>query len=444
MWRPPEFVVALALLGRCGVARAADAPTDPLRAEAARRHDTLVKDGFNLTHGFSFGGAGKNGIRVELVVPPSDGEHAIQIWAEALSGEVAVRFVAPDGKPLIVWSARSGETSLMRTLPAGQYVLEIDTSGSARARALLGVKGPVISRCPIEAARLTEHPADPSQGFHWPYLLYVPDKVHAPRLLVAPNNTGFATDDLPFLRASGLCEIAQRLGMADRLGVPLLVPLFPRPAVPSEAENLYLHALTRASLTTQVPAFRRVDLQLVAMMGDARNGLAHAGIAVSSRVLLTGFSAAGSFVNRFALLHPEQVLAVASGSPGGWPTAPVAEAAGEALTWPVGIADVEALTGKALDLRSLKKVAWFFFLGDQDRNDAVPFRDSFSKSQESIIFRLFGTEPVPRWKEAERLYKAPGLDARFRLYPGVGHVTTPEMDSEVQTFLIEAMKKTMN
>ena len=260
---------------------------------------------------------------------------------------------------------------------------------------------------------------------------------------MAPNNTGFATDDLPFLRASGLCEIAQRLGMADRLGVPLLVPLFPRPAVPSEAENLYLHALTRASLTTQVPAFRRVDLQLVAMMGDARNGLAHAGIAVSSRVLLTGFSAAGSFVNRFALLHPEQVLAVASGSPGGWPTAPVAEAAGEALTWPVGIADVEALTGKALDLRSLKKVAWFFFLGNQDRNDAVPFRDSFSKSQESIIFRLFGTEPVPRWKEAERLYKAPGLDARFRLYPGVGHVMSPEMDSEVQAFLVEAMKKTL-
>ena len=230
---------------------------------------------------------------------------------------MTVRFAAPDGKPLIEWSARSGERSLVRALPAGQYVLAIDTSRAEGSSALLGVKGPVISRCPTEAARLTEHSADPSKGFHWPYLLYVPKEVHAPRLLIAPNNTGFATDDAAFLRASGSCDVAQRLGMVDRLGVPLLVPLFPRP-----------------------------------MVRDVREVLAKAGTTLTARVLLTGFSASGSFVNRCALLHPEHVLAVASGSPGGWPTVPVAAVEGTALSWPVGIADVEVLTGKAQLWRS--------------------------------------------------------------------------------------------
>ena len=237
------------------------------------------------------------------------------------------------------------------------------------------VKGAVIGRCPTDAARLTEHHADPSKGFHWPYLLYVPGEVHWPHLLVAPNNTGFATEDAAFLRASGSCDVARSLGMIDRLGVPLLVPLFPRPAVAGEEENLYLHALTRASLTTKIPAFKRVDLQLIAMVEDARAVLAEAGARVTSRVLLTGFSASGSFVNRFALLHPENV------------------------------------------------------------------RDSFSKSQQALVFRLFGTTPVSRWKKAERLYTVAGLNARFLLYPGVGHTTTREIDGDVEAFFVEAMKK---
>lgn len=435
------LVVALAVLSSRGGAHAADARTDPVRAEQARRHDALVKDGFNLTDDFNFRAGGQEVVRVELVVPPSDAKHDVRIWAAARSGEVAVRFAGPDGKPLLEWSARSGKRSLLRRLPAGQYVLEIDTRRAEGASALLGVKGAVIGRCPTEAARLTEHHADPSKGFHWPYLLYVPGEVHWPHLLVAPNNTGFATEDAAFLRASGSCDVARSLGMIDRLGVPLLVPLFPRPAVAGEEENLYLHALTRASLTTKIPAFKRVDLQLIAMVEDARAVLAEAGARVTSRVLLTGFSASGSFVNRFALLHPGNALAVASGSPGGWPTVPVADAGGKALSWPVGIADVEALTGKAVDVRALTKVAWLFFLGDQDWNDAVPFRDSFSKSQQALVFRLFGTTPVSRWKKAERLYTVAGLNARFRLYPGVGHTTTREIDGDVEAFFVEAMKK---
>ena len=119
---------------------------------------------------------------------------------------------------------------------------------------------------------------------------------------------------------------------------------------------------------------------------------------------------------------------------------PVAEVDGTLLSWPVGIADVEALTGKAVDVRALTKVAGLFFSGDQDRNDAVPSRDAWSKSQQALVFRLFGSTPVSRWKNAERLYTLAGVKARFRLYPGVGHETTREIDGDVEAFFVEAMK----
>jgi len=289
---------------------------------------------------------------------------------------------------------------------------------------VLGMKGPVLRRCDV---RVEEHPAAPAKGFHWPYLVYEPKVRRSRHLLVVPINTGFVTEDVELLRVAGSCEVARQTRLAERLGARLLVPLFPRPAAPGEAENLYLHALTRASLETAVEAVRRVDLQLLAMIDDTRGDL-------DPRVFLWGFSASGSFVNRFAMLHPERVAAVACGSPGGWPLAPVAEVDGEPLPYPVGLAGVAERVGKPVDRAALRRVAWFFFLGAEDLNDAVPHRDSFSEADERLVFRRFGKTPPARWKPAERLYRKAGLDARFRLYRGAAHSVTPEMYEDIAAF----------
>lgn len=66
---------------------------------------------------------------------------------------------------------------------------------------------------------------------------------------------------------------------------------------------------------------------------------------VQPRVLMAGFSAPGVFTNRFAVLHPERVFAAAVGGPDGWPIAPVRADQGEMLPYPVGIADIEELSG---------------------------------------------------------------------------------------------------
>lgn len=436
--RSTAFVFFLALPG---AGRAApDTPAAPgvhqpdaIRAEAKRRHDALVAQGFNFTNGISLGTSGEGILRVVVLVPPSEGEHHFVFWAATPEGEIAFRFVGADGGLRAAWAGRRGETDFAVSLPPGRYSVEIDRSRAKGGEALLGFKGPIVRRCPADA-RAEEVAADAGKGFAWPYLLRIPKDVRSRAVLVAPNNTGFTSDDVELLRASASCEVQRQSALADRLGAPLLVPLFPRPPAKGEDDSLYLHALTRAALETKTPAYRRVDLQLVAMLDDARARLRTRGAETRENALLWGFSASGSFVSRFALLHPTRVLAVASGSPGGWPIAPAAESGGATLPYPVGIADVKALTGETVEVAAARSVAFLFFLGEKDANDSVPFRDSFSKSDETLVFRLFGPTPISRWKAAERLYGAAGLNARFALYPGAAHEMTKEMDEDVARF----------
>jgi predicted esterase len=305
--------------------------------------------------------------------------------------------------------------------------------------ASLAVKGSVAQPCQVDAAHLLEIAASPGQGFHWPYLLYVPEKPTAGHLLVAPNNTGFETEDLALLRASATCTVREQARVASTLGAPLLVPLFPRPATSEGTGNLYLHALTRAALETQRPDWKRVDLQLLAMVKDAQRRLSERGAPADRRLLLTGFSASGSFVNRFAMLHPKDVLAVAVASPGGWPLAPVATLAGEPLPYPVGLADLEALVGQPPSPEALRQIHWLFLLGADDDNDAVPHRDSFSAADQALVFRRFGKTPVSRWKKAEGLYRDAGLKARFRLYPRTGHEVSAAMQADILRFFQDAL-----
>src|SRR2546425_366895 len=83
------------------------------------------------------------------------------------------------------------------------------------------------------------------------------------------------------------------------------------------------------------------------------------------------------FTNRFAMLHPERVKAAAFGSPGGWALAPIPSWKGKSLRYPIGTADFEAVSGAKLDLERLKKVPLFLFMGSEDTNDSVVYRDSY-------------------------------------------------------------------
>lgn len=272
-------------------------------------------------------------------------------------------------------------------------------------------------------ARVRHVAADPSAGFSSGYYLYLPHAIQPDAsgqatLLVQPNNSGTTTDDIAVQRRDAWWTGFERRRIADRLGTPLLVPVFPRPA---SAWQIYTHALDRNTLTTRDAVLARLDLQLIAMIDDARARLAAEGHPVAPRVLIQGFSASGMFANRFTALHPERVRAATIGSPGGWPIAPVEAVHGTPLPYPAGVADLQQLTGRPFDAAAFAQVPQLFYIGSLDDNDSLDHTDGWDKPVAADVNRLFGDTPVARWSQAEALYRRAGVRSRFDLVPGVGH-----------------------
>jgi dienelactone hydrolase len=210
------------------------------------------------------------------------------------------------------------------------------------------------------------------------------------------------------------------------------MPVFPRPQT---EWKIYTHALDRDAMTTDKKEFARFDLQLIAMIDDAREKLAREKLKFDKRVLMLGWSASAMFVNRFTFLHPKRIKAAVVGSPGGWPIAPVDSFKEKTLRYPIGTSDFKSISGEKLDLENLRKVPLFIFLGERDENDSVVFRDSYEKEDEDLIFSLFGKTPVERWEVSKKLYQDNKLNAEFRLYPNVTHAITKEMFDDIFAFL---------
>ncbi|HEX8637450.1 MAG TPA: hypothetical protein VF692_05260 [Pyrinomonadaceae bacterium] len=281
--------------------------------------------------------------------------------------------------------------------------------------------------------------AQPVQGFAYPYYLYVPKamrekakgskKTHT--ILVIPNNAGKTSDDFTVHEADVKRKIKNNGEIAERLEVALLMPVFPRP--PTDWK-IYTHALDRDAMTTDKKEFARFDLQLVAMIDDARARLAKENLKFDERVFMIGWSASAMFANRFTFLHPTRVKAAAVGSPGGWAIAPVASFKRKALRYPIGISDFKSISDGKFDLKNLRNVPLFIFLGSEDDNDSVVFRDSYEKEDEDLIFALFGKTPIERWDDSKKLYQDNKLNAEFKLYPNVKHAITKEMFDDIFAF----------
>ncbi|MBV9927408.1 MAG: hypothetical protein JOZ96_20485 [Acidobacteria bacterium] len=280
--------------------------------------------------------------------------------------------------------------------------------------------------------------AQPGKGFDYSYYLYAPtelregDGKHAKAtILVVPNNTGTLDDDFSVHDAAARRLAGDLRRLASQLKVALLVPAFPRP---KSDWTIYTHALDRDSLLTEKREYRRFDLQLMRMIDDARARLGREGLRADRRVLMLGFSAAGMFTNRFAFLHPERVKAAAAGSPGGWAIAPVETWEGQPLRYPVGVADFKAVSGGALDLEALRRVPLFLFLGGDDENDSVIYRDSYEKEDEDLILALFGRTLQGRWAFTKTVYGEKLPEAMLKMYPGVGHTISPAMWADIKEF----------
>lgn len=264
----------------------------------------------------------------------------------------------------------------------------------------------------------------PKRGYHYDAYLWIPSEYGSDdirRLLVSPNNSGTADDSLEFHDEKALYSILNNweYQIAKQLNVPHLMPVFPRPRTDW---RLYTHSLDSDTMAVSSGKLKRIDLQLLAMIDDARTYLARQhGIALEKQVFLSGFSASGTFVNRFTVLHPDRVRAVACGGVNSIPILPVQTYRGRSLPYHIGISDLEKITGRPFDHEAWQDTAQYIYMGELDDNDTTLYDDGFTREEADLVWQTVGRDMKVRWRNCIEIYLDHTDHVQLVTYRGIGH-----------------------
>ncbi len=285
---------------------------------------------------------------------------------------------------------------------------------------------------------------NPEKGFHHDYILFIPKGTPIGKklfLLVEPNNTGKITDSIEVHKkyAIDLASVSSvGNNISTELNIPLLVPIFPRPA---SQPLMYTHALDRDIMLEKTPELKRLDLQLLEMIEDARNILLSMEIPVDTKIFMNGFSASGTFTNRFSFIHPEKIQALAIGGFNGKLMIPQKKINGCKLNYPIGINDFHKLFGKKFDINAYRQIPKFIYMGKLDDNDAIQFDDAYDEKERKIINDNLGRHVQDRYLACQKIYQKNNISATFKTYETVGHWTTSDVNLEVILFFLKQMRE---
>lgn len=279
--------------------------------------------------------------------------------------------------------------------------------------------------------RVSENPVE---GFNFPYYLLIPQGINLDKsihLLVEPNNTGVGSNFVSLDRnTKDAIETSSASSVARKLKIPVLMPVFPRPG-----GTLYTHALDRETLLIREGNLKRIDLQMIAMITHAQKLLRHNNVKINEKIFMNGFSASGTFTNRFAILHPTVVRAVATGGINSIPTFPTDRWNDVTMRYPVGIADVKQIADIDFDEVAYKRVSQYIYMGAIDDNDTLPYRDAYDEADAELVKNLIGVKMMPdRWHLSQSIYEALGIPAQFVTYNDTGHEIKGEMIDDITAF----------
>lgn len=285
---------------------------------------------------------------------------------------------------------------------------------------------------------------NPSKGFYNDYILFIPKGTKLNNqtfLLVEPNNTGKLSDSIEVHKEHAIFLASKSSvgnNISTELKIPILVPVFSRPA---SKPQTYTHALDRDVIIEKSTNLKRLDLQLLEMINDAKNVLKTLNIVVADKVFMSGFSASATFTNRFSFLHPSKIQALAIGGFNGELMFPLNDFNGIKLNYPIGTNDFEKLFNQKFDIETYKKISQFIYMGELDENDAVQFDDAYNKKERKIINDNIGTTVQKRYIECQNVYKKSNINATFKTFEKVGHWTTSKVNLEVIMFFLTQMKQ---
>ncbi len=285
---------------------------------------------------------------------------------------------------------------------------------------------------------IVEVPANPKKGFFFPFFLKVPEITKTNYLVVETNNTGRVSDDFNIHFNSARKAIqGNSLGpwISKKLDAPILVPAFPR----SEKNwQVYTHALDSDTVLIDSGKLKRIDLQLLAMVKEAKSVLRTHSVVVNEKIVMTGFSASGTFANRFSLLHPGTLKVVVAGGLNGILMLPTSSLNEIELNYPLGLNNFEQVFGKRFEKEQWSALPQLLFMGEKDTNDSAKFDDAYSDAEKAIIHSALGKQMQPnRWENCKNQYLKHAAGAVVKTYEDIGHGTDLRIHNDVLAFIKE-------
>ena len=277
---------------------------------------------------------------------------------------------------------------------------------------------PLLSAKGAEGEILT-FPVNSKAGFEWGYLLYIPKTVDTSKklpVLFTMNDSGIY-DSIEKLESATRARFGHMNEdyIAYEVGVPMVIPLINR--TKGEVNS---HDYNRAVFVIQEGPLRRLDLQIMAMLKDARKQLKKKGIHTKSKFLISGFSSAGSFGGKLALMHPEKILAVTNGGEH-YSTLPLETLNGTPLIFPIGVYDFPKYWGKKFNKKAWLKIPMLVTNGADDYNDPLPYYDVYGEEDRDLTLKIYGEGTVQdRLPKVEELLTKSAPNIQWHVYPNVG------------------------
>ena len=303
--------------------------------------------------------------------------------------------------------------------------------------------------------------ANPEKGFHFPYLLKTSKKtVDANYIVVESNNTGGHNKSIKGMTSKAKKSLGWVLGssISKKLNYPMLMPVFPYAT--KEIEKVltnknkykyYFPQLDSDVLKINIDKYKRIDLQLIAMIDDARERLLKENNQkINEKVIMVGFSSSSLFSARFTFLHPDRVSVAIGGGIGGLLPVPADKINGIDAIYPIGTYDFENITGTKFNLEEYKKTPQFYYQGTKDKSN--PFRrgaEDLTDEEYEIVKKLFvdglpfEDKPVSlkvstaMWNNSQKYINQIVDNVKFESPKNLNHKITPKMTSKSVEFIKE-------
>ena len=265
------------------------------------------------------------------------------------------------------------------TLTPSPTATNTPTLTPSPTRAPLPTLSPLVEQ--LKPGHIVMHSATDSNPYVF-YTYFPRSAVREKNIIVGvwPHGGAMGNSDYEYHKEQARKTLSWLKSYAEKFKIPLVVVAIPR------TNELYVHTIHPGTFSTSNEMLSRPDLKLIdAVWNQYIPSLKEAGFVTNDKVLMMGMSSPGMFTHRFAILHPELLQAIWEGSEAPAPL-PASELNGVPLNYPLGVKNLESLTGKPFDLETYKNIPQFISVGENDvnpNNDTTTYTDtqcaSFSK-----------------------------------------------------------------